>query len=334
MTFVANIPNWRVTLDGLDLTDRLRPRLVSLTLSEKRGDEADQLDIVIDDHDGTMALPRAGATLHVHLGWKQGSAVTPGLIDKGSFVVDEIEHSGPPDIITIRARSADFTGAIRTRRDKSWHDTTIGTIVAEVAARHQLTARCAPALAGIVVPSAAQSRESDLAWLRRIGREHDAVATIKRGSLIFAAIGAGVTPTGKPLPSVTIRRRDGDRHSFRIEKREETTGVTASWHDRKGAKKQTVTVGGADAPKRLGRVYATEAAARTAASAEKARAARQPRKLSFDLALGRPDIYPEQRVKAEGFKAEIDAIAWLVAQVTHSLGDRGLVTSVQLETVG
>ena len=87
-------------------------------------------------------------------------------------------------------------------------------------------------------------------------------------------------------------------------------------------------------PKRLGRVYASEGAARAAATAEKARAARQPRKLLFDLALGRPEICPEQRVTAQGFKADIDAIAWLVAEVTHTLGDRGLLTSVQLETVG
>jgi phage protein D len=334
MTFIANIADWRVTLGDVDLTDKLRLRLISLTLSEKRGDEADQLDIVIDDHDGGMALPSAGATLRVHLGWKQGSEVQPGLVDKGSFTVDEIEHSGPPDQIIIRARSADFTSAIRTRRDKSWHHTTLGAIVRDVAARHKLTARCAPALAGIAVTAAAQSKESDLAWLRRLGREHDAVATIKAGTLIFAPIGAGATATGKPLLAITIRRRDGDRHSFRIEKREETSGVTASWHDKKGAKKQTVTVGDDSDAKKLGRVYATEAAARAAATAEKARAARQPRKLSFNLALGRPDLCPEQRVTARGFKGEIDAIAWLVAEVTHSLGGGGLQTSVQLETIG
>jgi hypothetical protein len=43
-----------------------------------------------------------------------------------------------------------------------------------------------------------------------VGREHDAVVTIKRGCLIFAPIGAGITATGLPLPSVTTRRRDGD----------------------------------------------------------------------------------------------------------------------------
>ena len=328
---MQNIADYRVMLGGKDLTDAIRPRLVSLTLTDKRNGEADQLDIVIDDGDGTVAIPPAGVTLHLHLGWRQGNDVTVGLIDKGSYIVDEVEHSGPPDQITIRARSADMTSAIRTRREKSWHGTTLGAIVADVARRNRLTPRCAPALAAIVIPALAQSRESDMALLRRLGRQHDAVATVKRGTLIFADIGAGTTASGAALPAVTIRRSQGDRHSYRVEKRDEGAGVSASWHDRKAAKKKTVTVGGTDKPKALAKVHGSEAAAKKAAAAEYGRTQRAARKLSFDLALGRPDIYPEQRLKAVGFKSAIDAIPWLIAEVTHSLNERGFVTSLQME---
>lgn len=323
--------DFRVLLDGTDLTDKIRPRLSSLSLVEKRGDEADQLDIVIDDSDARMALPKTGAVLTVQLGWARGSEVTPGLIDKGRFTVDEISHEGPPDRIIIRARSADFTSAIRTRREKSWRNTTLGTIVKEVAGRNQLAARVAPALANVAIASLTQSRESDMALLKRLGREHDAVATVKRGALIFAKVGAGTTTGGTSLPAVTIRRRDGDRHSYSVTKREEAAGVSASWHDRKGAKRKTVTVGETEGAKQLARTYPSEAEARRAATAERDRIARDPVKLSFDLALGRPDIYPEQRATVSGFKAEIDATKWLIVEVAHTLTDRGLVTGLTME---
>ena len=116
---INNVADWRVTLDGKDLSDRLRPRLVSLSLSEKRGDEADQLDIVLNDTDGMLGIPKEGAVLQVQLGWKQGRDVATGLIDKGSFKVDDVSHSGPPDQITIKARAADFTSQIRNRREQS-----------------------------------------------------------------------------------------------------------------------------------------------------------------------------------------------------------------------
>lgn len=108
---------------------RIRKRLISLSLSEKRGEAADQLDIVLSDADGRLALPKTGAVLAVQLGWKQGSDVKIGVVDKGSLKVDEVAHSGPPDVITIRARSVDFTSDLTTSREKSWHGTTLGAIV-------------------------------------------------------------------------------------------------------------------------------------------------------------------------------------------------------------
>jgi phage protein D len=334
MTAINNVPDFKVTLDEIDLTDRIRPRLISLRLSEKRGGDADQLEITIDDSDGMQAIPRAGVTLRVQLGWSAGSDVTVGLVDKGKFTVDEVEHSGPPDQIVIRARAADFTSAIATRREKSWQDTTLGAIVKEIAARNRLTPRCAPTLASITVKAMAQTRESDIALLRRLGRENDATATVKAGTLIFAPTGAATTATGAEIPGITIRRGDGDRHSFRIQKRDEAASVSADWHDRKGARKKTITVGsGTGETKRLARTYSSEDAARRAATAEHGRAAREPRTLDLGLALGRLEIYPDRPVTVIGFKTTIDAVKWLVSDVTHELlADRGFTTGLTLET--
>ncbi|WP_272945502.1 contractile injection system protein, VgrG/Pvc8 family, partial [Sphingobium sp. ba1] len=207
---INNIADWRVTMDGRDLTGAMRPRLVSLTLSEKRGDEADQLDIILDDSDGLLAIPKEGAVLRLALGWKQGRDVTIGLVDKGRYKVDDVSHTGPPDQIRIRARATDFTSDIRNRREQSWKATTLGAVLTEVAGRNGLIARIAPALAATALPSISQSRESDIAFLRRLGRDYGAVATIKDKTLIFTPIGAGQTSGGHTLPTITLRRRDGD----------------------------------------------------------------------------------------------------------------------------
>lgn len=333
MTARNNIADWRVTLDGEDLSDRLRSRLVSLSLSEKRGDEADQLDIVLTDHDGGLAIPPEGAVLKLQLGWKQGRDVIVGLVDKGSFKVDDVSHSGPPDQITIRARAADFTSAIRNRRDKSWKDTTLGAVLRDVAGRNGLTARIAPALASIALKSVTQSRESDIAFLRRLGRENDAVATIKDKNLIFAAKGAGQTSTGKTLPTLTIRRDQGGTHNWQRQKRDGQAGVTANWHDKKSAKRQTLTVGDQDGAKKLRKVYPDEASARRAANAERDRLKRAPATLDLKLALGRADAIPEARVQVSGYKDEIDAAAWLISEVSHRLEKAGgFTTDLKMET--
>lgn len=337
MSSTANIPDFSVTMDGKDLTSTMRPLLIDLSLTEKRGGEADQLDITLTDHDGRLAIPKPGVRLNLKLGWKSGSDVVVGLIDKGDFVVDAVEHSGPPDVITLRARAADLTGGLRTRRERSWKNTTLGAIIKDVAGKNGLTPRVSPDLASIALPSVVQSRESDIALLKRLGKEHDAVATIKGGALIFARIGSGLTPTGKAIPPITVRRRDGDGHRYSIEKQDESSGVEASYHDVKSGKKKKVVAGanggGTGKTRKLSRTYATEAAAKAAAKAEHSRAARLPVKLSFNLALGRSDLYPERRLTASGFKAEIDATKWLIAEVSHRLGNGGFTTSLQMEAV-
>lgn len=330
---VSNIPDYRVTLDGEDMTSKLRPRLVSLGITTKRGDEADQLDIVLDDTDGQLALPKPGAVLQVELGWLQGSGVRPGLVSMGSFQVDEVEHGGPPDLVTIRGRSADFTSDLQKRREQSWHDTTLGAVVGEVASRNGLAARCADDLADIALDTVAQSRESDMALMRRLGREHDAVATIKRGTLILAPVGSAKAAGGAALPRFTLDRSKGDRHSFRIEKREEAEGVTASWHDRDAAERKSVTVGKSTGARQLSHVYSSESHAKRAAKAKLAHAKRQPLSLTLALALGRADLYPDKKGSVTGFKGDIDAVDWLIAEVTHSVSDRGFTTALKMESV-
>ncbi|MES2173280.1 MAG: contractile injection system protein, VgrG/Pvc8 family [Pseudomonadota bacterium] len=329
---ISNIADWRVTMDGKDLSDRLRPRLVSLSISEKRGDEADQLDIVLNDTDGQLGIPKEGAVLHVQLGWRQGRDVTVGLIDKGSFKVDDVSHSGPPDQITIKARATDFTSQIRNRHQQSWKNTTLGTVLKGVAGRNGLTLKIAADLASIALPSISQSRESDIAFLRRLGRENDAVATIKDKRLIFARKGAGTATSGNVLPTLTIRRTGGDRHNWQRQKRDGQEGVTASWHDKKGAKRQTFTVGKADGAKKLRKIHPDEASAKRAALAERDRLKRAPATFDMKLALGRADAIPEARVMVSGYKDEIDATTWLISEVTHRLDKTGgFNTDVKME---
>lgn len=321
------IPAWRVTLDGKDLTETLRPRLLSLTLTESRGEEADELSVQIHDHDGRMAIPREGAVLRVAIGW-QGE----GLVDKGSYTVDEVEHSGTPDIISIRARSANLTRAMRTRAERSYHATTLGDVLGQIAGRHGLQVRLDPALAARAVPHLDQTNESDVHLLTRLARRHDAVATIKAGTLLFAPIGKGQTASGTPLPDASLTRRAGDKHRYSVPARDNYSGARATWSDRQGARQRDVLAGDGNNARRLPHTYHSEQEASEQAESAHRRAQRAKATFSLTLALGDASLYPEQRLRVRGFKPEIDAIDWLIAKTTHTLtGSAGFTTQVEME---
>ena len=84
---------------------------------------------------------------------------------------------------------------------------------------------------------------------------------------------------------------------------------------------------------RLRDTYSCEAEAREHADAEWKREQRGAATMAYTLALGRADLYPEQKVRVRGFKAEIDDTAWLVARTTHTItGHSGFTTQLELET--
>lgn len=332
--YVHRAAVYELVVNGRSIHDVVeRRRLKSLSLTEKRGNDADVLEIVLCDKDGRLDIPPPGAIITLKMGWLDldGSAA-PLLIDKGSFKVDERSHSGTPDQLTISAKSADLTRAFRSRRTQTWTNTTLGDVLAEVAARNALQAHVAPAKAEIAVTHLNQSRESDSAFLARLGRLHDAVATVKSGRLIFAPIGSGETASGAQIPTTTITRRDGDGHSWKAAERGRYSGVTAEWHDRSTGDRRSVTVGGSDNAERLGRTYGSEAAARRAAEAQLGKRDRKGAEFSLSLASGRPDLYPERKVTVSGFKPEIDSADWLITETTHRIdGSGGMRTSLSAE---
>ena len=319
-------PAWRVTLDGKDLSAKIAPRLQSLRITEARSEDVDQLDIVISDHDGQLAIPRKGVVLTVALGW-----LDSGLVEKGRFIVDEVEHSGAPDILTIRARSADMQEAMRVRKDRSFHGQTIGQIVGAIAGDHGLAARVG-AVAGTVIDHIDQAAESDLHFLTRLGKRFDAVATVKSGHLLFLPARMSATASGTPLPTITIARTDGDRHRYQEAGRDSYSGVRAYWHDPKKAQRRSVIAGVSGNAKRLRDTYASERDALDAATAEWERVQRGAATMSFTLAYGRADLAPQTSVRFTGMKPEISATTWITARAVHSVEDGGFTTALELET--
>ncbi|ENA1755131.1 phage late control D family protein [Yersinia ruckeri] len=364
-------PDFMLNINQKNITQTIRPRLLSLSLTDNRGFEADQLDIELDDADGQLAMPERGAVVSVALGWEGQS-----LIGKGDFTVDEVEHHGAPDTLTIRARSADFRGSLNARREVSYHETTLGKVVAQVAERNQLKAMLAKGLTDIAISHIDQTQETDAKFITRIASLHGAVAAVKAGRLLFIKPGSGVTASGQPIPQITITRQDGDQHNFSIADRGAYTGVSASWlhtKDPKPAKPKKVKLQRKPKFKQLRAlehpkakptrtkaakekkpveekqgdylagseenvfvittIYATQKAAMNAAKAKWEKLQRGVAEFSINLAMGRADLFPEMPIKVSGFKSVIDRQNWIISKVTHNLSNSGFTTQLSLEVL-
>ena len=322
------VPAFRITVDGNDIAKLISPRLMSLDLTDNRGIEADQLSITLSDHDGLLAIPPTGAVIRLWLGWSD-----TGLVDKGTYTVDETEHTGAPDVLTIRARSADLRKSLKIRRERSWSNTTLGEVLGDIAEGNRMTATIAGTLDGLSILQLDQANESDANLISRIGEEFDAVITVKAGCLLCLPAGSGKTASGADLPHITLTRADGDQHRYLQADRDSYEGVRAYFYDVNSAEKQQAIAGGGDNLKDLRHTYSDRQSALRAARAEFNRLQRGSATLSYTLAMGRADLMPELTYTFEGVKPEIDQIIWSGGNVQHSLSaDSGYIVSLELES--
>ncbi|NVZ52800.1 phage late control D family protein [Pseudomonas sp. B6002] len=322
------VPAFRLAVDGLDIAQIISPRLMSLELTDNRSVEADQLSITLSDHDGLLTIPPKGAVIRLWLGWSD-----TGLVDKGTYTVDETEHSGAPDVLSIRARSADLRKGLKTKRERSWSNTTLGDVLGDIAIGNGLTATISGALDGLPILQLDQANESDANLISRLGEEFDAVASVKAGCLLCLPAGGGKTASGMDLPHITLTRADGDQHRYLQADRDSYDGVRAYYYDVNSAKKQEAIAGGGENLKDLRHTYSDQQSALRAARAEFRRLQRGSATLSYTLAMGRPDLIPELTYTLQGVKAEIDEIIWYGGNVAHSLSaDGGYTVSLELES--
>lgn len=196
-------PAWSLTADGADLTAALAKGLLSLTVTDQAGIEADTLELTVADPRAELALPALGATLTVALGYQGADLVT-----MGSFLVDTLELSSPPRTLRITAHGADLTAALRDRRTEDHEEATVGSVVGTIAARHGLTPAVAGTLSGRRLDRIDQTNESDISFLTRLGELFDAIVTIKDGRCIFTPRAQGTSVSGQALGVIKLSPAD------------------------------------------------------------------------------------------------------------------------------
>lgn len=355
-------PQAELTIDGRRFGTQAMSRIISIGLTDKRGFEADELTIELDDHDGTIAIPKTGSKITLKLGYKE-----TGLVEKGEYLVSEFTASGSPDRLSITARAADLAETLAEQVEKSWHKQTLYQIIETIAKKHKYEYIISKDFQSQKIEHIDQTNESDASFMSRLAEQYDAIATIKNGKLLFIPAGESQTASGQPILPTTITRASGDSHSFTYSSSNSYQAVRAYYTNKKtGQKKevivnkdnaypnkkttqQTKTVKGktfkakkkendnqkvnteGQKIKTLRHLYATESGAWSGARGAFKKIQRGVAEFSITLAVGRPDLYPETPAVVKGFKPEIDAEAWLITEVSHKIDSGGYTASIQFE---
>jgi len=318
-------PAFQIVADGKDITALINDRLMLLRTSDKPGMESDEFELRIDDRAQAVTLPSRGAKIEVLLGYA-GNA----LKRIGSYTVDEIEVTGPPDTITLRGKASDMRGSGKTTRSGSWEGKSLAQIVADVAGRNGWGPGCQ---VETKVPRVDQRNESDFNFITRLAKQYDCTAKVANGKLMVMPRQGGQSASGKDLGVVTLNRTDVVRYSFRLGDRTTQKAVKTQHQDKKSGVLKVVELENGEAPEGLPAVhtdrhiYPDESAAKHAARARLAAFNRSTAGVRLEMP-GRTDLFAERSINAQGFKVGLDG-EYLVDSVEQVFTQSGWTTTVE-----
>lgn len=318
-------PAFQIIADGKNITALINNRLLLLRTSDKPGTDSDEFELRIDDRDQAVALPARGGKVEVWMGY-EGQALTR----LGSYMVDEVQVSGPPDEMVIRGKASDMRGSGKSVRSDYWEGVPLSQIISDIAKRNEWESVCT---VQTKVERIDQRNESDFNFVTRLAKQYDCTAKVAEGKLLVVPRQAGQSASGKWLPAVTINKTEVTRYQFRLGDRSTQKSVKAQHQDKKSGTLVVVEVDNEEAPTGLPAVhtdrhiYPNKTAAQQAAKARLAAFNRSTAGVRLEMP-GRTDLFAERQINAQDFKVGLDG-EYLVDGVEQVFTQSGWTTTVE-----
>jgi uncharacterized protein len=344
---MAMTPSYKVVVNGSNITELVKTRLLSLSVSDSAGFDSDTVELSLDDRDARLGIPPIGVQMDVWLGYKE-----TGLVKMGSYVIDEVTLSGTPESMSIRGKAASMTGeeSVKDQKTRQWKDISLSDLVGKIAKEHGLTPKVDGEMSGIHLDDLAQTEESNIHLLTRIAGDYDAVVKVTGNCLIFTKKGNSRAVSGDLVPPVVINRNQcKSGYNVTFAERDSFKSVKAKWHNKATAKVEyvdsigrkrkknptknlEVETSGKQPQKTLRHTYDTKEQAEAACKAEMDKLGRGSSKLSLQLSIGVPMIAAEGYITLMGFREGVNG-EWNVTSVSHNWSNSGATSSLNAESV-
>lgn len=226
-------PVFFIEYEQKDITTYITPFVISVTYTDYEHGKSDEIEIQLEDRDHLWKsswYPRKGDTLTLRIGY-EGEPLLPC----GSFEIDEIELSAPPDVVSLKGLGTNIKKALRQENTVAYENKTLKQIAEEIAQKHGF--ELVGEIKEIKVKRITQKQERDLAFLKRLAEDYGYVFKITDNKLVFYEI----EKLEKAQVVFVIDRKDMISFSLRDKTHELYKACEVSYHDPKGKKLLTHT---------------------------------------------------------------------------------------------
>lgn len=259
----------------------------------------------------------------------------------GVYTVDEIQLAGMPNTMTIRAKAADMTEALKEKKTRTFSHPgklsrgakptpfPLKNILLSLAKEHNLQLKLSPDFESHAYPYVMQTEESDLHLLTRLAKELDAIAKPASGFLLFVKKGKGKSVSGKALEPLVLTPSDVKSWRVTIAERGKYKSVQTRYHNPSQGLEKRVTAGSGEPTKIFSTIYSDQNEATQVAQSKLEAFQQGKSKLALEL-IGNPNLFPEMPLHLKNFRSGVDGL-WRANSLSHSLNSSGFQTSLDAE---
>ena len=306
-------PIFKVEANGSDVTAQLQKDLNSISFSDEDGNQSDEITIKVA---GSFARPKYQDEIKLWLGYEE-----VGLFYCGLFKVQSTERDKYS--LSISATGADFSSALKQKRDTSYEKVSLKDVARIVANRHELKLKSD--FDDLFMPHLSQTNESDLHMMKRLAKDYNGIFSIKNGTLVFLKRIKENMASDK-LPVFEIDVSECDSYSIKHSDKTIYGACEASWHDTRENKMLSITVGNGTPVLKLKGNFKTPAEAKAKAEAKLQSANRGSK--SGTITMHGREIYAGGMLKLTG--AGEDDGEYSIKSVNHTY-DSGWQMSIEIE---
>ena len=319
---------------GTEITGDVSGNLVSFSYTDQAYDKADSIDVVLEDRESVWKggwLPAIGGVMAAGI-YYRGDGISLPLIC-GLFTVDDMQASGPPDIVSIKAVSASVTTALRNeKKSKARENTSLKKIAGDVAEQNGLTLYWEAD--DVEIKRADQRQVSDLAFVKELLQRYGIKVKVADGKMICR----GLKQMDIQVPLLFLQRGHSDiiRFSFNhkahgIFKKAQVDYFNPEDKEHKQAEFEASDP---ELVPAVGNTLKVNERAETKEQAEK-RAEGELRDKNKDQTtgditlVGNTTVYAGTTALITGFGLKFDGL-WLITEARHSVSRQGYQTAIRI----
>ena len=310
-------PDFKITLDGQDKTEIIRPYLSSIEVRDQDGTELDTAEITLS-HDSRIAIPSRGTNIEIFLGYKNDSLFS---VFKG--IINKIGVNGPPERLFLHATGLGLSDEKRLQNSttRAWNQQKLSTIFSEVVGSAGFKARVHSSFSEIQIKRMLQSLETDIEFLQKIA---DLFAGfLKSDGEIIALLPnkSRESASGKALPKLIVenKKTDFSEYGWTQDYRRFSGSIIAFYQN--DGETLFIKRGRGTPERKIKQIYSSKSEAEAAADRE---ISRQETQTELSITMPGQSVAVGGLLEVRGFPVPVSNEYW-IRSVNHSFSDKYIV---------